>query len=231
MKKLLLLEDDPAILVGLVHALQQEGFEVTTAITGLEGYQHYQRGQYSVILLDLMLPEMNGFEVLNRIRKTDTQTPVIIISAKGKEEDIVSGFKMGADDYLTKPFGVQELIVRIEALLNRLNQNPKLNPNFKQISINNIEFNFETYQAIHDGQLLDFSQKEIELLKYLVQNQSKVVSRQMVLKNIWRYDEEIIPITRTIDNFIVRLRQKIEKDPKNPRHILTVHKKGYRFEP
>jgi DNA-binding response OmpR family regulator len=229
MPGILIVEDDESILLGLEDALRNQGFEVTTARTGDEGLQKALDGNMDLIVLDLMLPKLNGYEILKQLRERNQFVPVILLTAKGREQDKMKGFNLGADDYVTKPFGVKELIARVQAVLKRTQYQTKQH-DIIYYQIRGIKFDFTAMKALQDNQPLDFSVRELELLKYLIDNKGRVITRDEILQKIWHYEMTNVPTTRTIDNYIVRLRQKIEENPNAPKHIITVHSKGYRFE-
>ncbi|MCK5241965.1 response regulator transcription factor [bacterium] len=228
MPTILIIEDESSILLGLEDAMVQDGYEVLTARNGEQGLKFALQEKVDLIILDIMLPRLNGFEVLRQIRQKDKRLPVILLTAKGQEKDKISGFNLGADDYVTKPFSINELLVRIKALFKRAQ--PSSN-GIETYTLNNISFDFKAMKAKHRGKEVFFSVRELELLRFLIGYSNEVVSRAQILEKIWCYDVENSPSTRTIDNYIVKLRQKIEPNPEKPRHILTVHRKGYRFEP
>ena len=226
MSKILIVEDEPDMRTGLKDNLEFEGYEVNFAEDGETGLKNILEGDYDLVLLDVMLPKMSGFDVCKTVRKKGNNIPIILLTAKGEEIDKVLGLELGADDYVTKPFGLRELLARIKAILRRGEDKAKSNEN-AFISIGRIEINFSTYNALEDGLAVQMSHKEFEILSYLWSNRNSTVSRDDLLNNVWGYDES--PTTRTVDNFILKLRQKIEKDPDHPKIILTVHGIGYKL--
>ncbi|MFQ5582874.1 MAG: response regulator transcription factor [Calditrichia bacterium] len=227
MYKILVVEDEPAMRRGLKDNLEFEGYEVDFAEDGITALQKILEQAYDLVVLDVMLPEMSGFDVCKKVREEGKSTPIIMLTAKGEEIDKVLGLELGADDYMTKPFSLRELLARIKAVLRR---KPGTTIAEKQsIKIGNLEVNFATYNAFAGKQAVPMSHKEFEVLKYLWQHQNQTVSRDSLLEDVWGYDE--YPTTRTVDNFILKLRQKIEDDPAHPRHILTVHGIGYKYVP
>ncbi len=225
MNKILIVEDEPNMRLGLKDNLEFEGYQVDFAEDGEIGLKNILEGDYSLVLLDVMLPKMSGFDVCKTVRKKGNTVPIILLTAKGEEIDKVLGLELGADDYVTKPFGLRELLARIKAVLRRGEDKVRAKNSF--VNIGRIEVNFSTYNALENGLSVQMSHKEFEILSYLWNNKNSTVSRDDLLNNVWGYDES--PTTRTVDNFILKLRQKIEKDPDHPKIILTVHGIGYKL--
>jgi DNA-binding response OmpR family regulator len=225
MPRILIVEDEPQMRLGLKDNLEFEGYEVEFAEDGQTGLQKIFWQAYDLIILDVMLPKLSGFDVCKAAREKGVKTPILMLTAKGEEIDKVLGLELGADDYVTKPFGLRELLARIKAILRRKSDLPS--PAEVKFLIGQLEVNFKTFEAFRDRQSVSLSHREFEVLKFLWQNQNQTVSRDQLLTEVWGYDE--FPTTRTVDNFIVRLRQKIEADPAHPRHILTVHGVGYKL--
>ena len=225
MKQILIVEDEPNMRLGLKDNLEFEGYQVSLANDGSEGLEAIEKNNYDLILLDVMLPELSGFDVCKIAREKGIDTPIILLTAKGEEIDKVLGLELGADDYITKPFGLRELLARIKAVLRRRPTETRQVP--KQVKIGKLEVNFSSYLASIDEQAVKMSHKEFEILKYLWEHRNDTVSRYQLLEDIWGYDEQ--PTTRTVDNFILKLRQKIEKNPEEPQIILTVHGIGYKM--
>lgn len=223
--KILIVEDEPAMLAGLRDNLEFEGYEVETSDRGDTGLQKIQSGSFDLILLDLMLPGMSGFDILKTIRKQGDETPVIMLTARGEEMDKVLGLELGADDYITKPFSLRELMARVKALLRRSRHNSESSSEKEMIEIGNLQVSFDNYEAIFEGKPTKMSHKEFEILAYLYKNAGHIVSRESILDNVWGDDYQ--PTARTVDNFILRLRQKIDTDETN--HIITVHGVGYKL--
>ena len=224
MKKILIVEDEPNMRLGLKDNLEFEGYQVQLATDGKKGLDAIVDNPYDLVLLDVMLPELSGFDVCKLARERGVSTPIILLTAKGEEIDKVLGLELGADDYSTKPFGLRELLARIKAVLRRGNSN-STQP--KEVSIGRMIVNFSSYVATTDQETVKMSHKEFEILKYLWENQNETVSRYQLLEDIWGYDEQ--PTTRTVDNFILKLRQKIEQNSEDPQIILTVHGIGYKM--
>jgi DNA-binding response OmpR family regulator len=223
MTRLLIVEDEPNMRMGLKDNLEFEGYEVEFADNGEDGLKKILENKYDLVLLDVMLPKLSGFDVCRRTREQKNATPIILLTAKGEEVDKIVGLELGADDYVTKPFSLRELIARIKAILRR---SEKQETNGDVVNIGKLEIHFSSYNASEDGNAVQMSHKEFELLKYLYDHRSQTVSRDDLLKNVW---EDIYTTSRTIDNFIVKLRQKIEIDPNSPKIILTVHGIGYKL--
>lgn len=225
MTKILLVEDEPKMQQVIKDNLELEGYDLSIAGDGKTGLRKILEDSYDLILLDVMLPELSGFDVCRKAREKGIATPVIFLTAKGEEIDKVLGLELGADDYITKPFGVRELLARTKAVLRRT-EGVVSGPADK-LMLGPVEIDFKTYTASRDGVALQMTPKEFELLRFLWQHRNQVVSRDQLLSNVWGYDESIS--TRTIDNFILRLRQKIEKNPGKPQRIITIHGLGYKL--
>ncbi len=226
METILIIEDEMPILVALEDALEQAGYYVLSARNGEQGLKYALEEPYDLLVLDLMLPRLNGYDILKRLRKENKYVPVIILTAKSQEVDKIKGFEYGADDYVTKPFGVKELIARIKVRLKNAQQRPSL---ITRYTLGSLQFDFEAMTALKYNRPLEFSVRELELLRYLLSHRGKVISREQLFQDVWGYDLEQMPVSRSLDNYILKLRQKIEKKPDEPKHLLTVHGKGYRF--
>ena len=219
----LVVEDDPTLRMSLRAALRSAGYRVELAKTGTEGLDAaLSKDRPDLVLLDVMLPEMNGFEVLARIRERDADLSILMVTAKGQEEDRVRGLGLGADDYVVKPFGVSELLARVDAALRR-----KRLREVKQVIVGEAVADFVQHRLMRDGESLEVTSHEMKLLRYLVDRDGRLLTRQQILDGVWGAD--YYGTERTVDNFINRLRTKIERDPRKPRHILTVRGAGYRF--
>ena len=227
MKKILIVEDELNMVNGLKDNLEFEGYEVETAIEGGSGLQKILQNKYDLILLDIMLPQISGFDICKTVRKEGVNTPIILLTAKGEEIDKVLGLELGADDYITKPFSLRELLARIKTILRRspIGKEGSVEPEF--IRIGNIKVNFKSYQALEGTNEIKMSYKEFGILHYLYLNAGKIIQRDDLMSDVWGIEFDIS--TRTVDNFILRLRQKIEVDPNNPKIILTVHGIGYKM--
>jgi DNA-binding response OmpR family regulator len=227
MQRILIIEDEPSMRLGLEDNLDYEGYQVESAGDGKVGLQKIKQGQYDLVLLDVMLPGMSGFDVCRQLRKSGNRVPIILLTAKGEEIDKVLGLELGADDYITKPFSLRELMARIKAVLRRGSGGSEENE-ASSISIGKLSVDFSSYDARENGESIKMSHKEFEVLRYLYEHRQQTVSRFDLLDNIWGYEDEQ-PTTRTVDNFIVKLRQKIEQNPNEPHIILTVHGIGYKM--
>lgn len=225
MTKILIVEDEPNMRLGLKDNLEFEGFDVEIAEDGKDGLTKILENNYDLVIMDVMMPNMSGFDVCRNVRKFGVTTPIILLTAKGEEIDKVLGLELGADDYVTKPFSLRELLARVKAILRR-SENFSL-PENKLVRIGKIEVDFNGYKAISNKKDIQMSHKEFEILYYLWKKRNTTVSRDDLLTEIWGYDET--PTTRTVDNFILKLRQKIEFDPNHPKIILTVHGVGYKM--
>lgn len=221
--RILIIEDEPKMQMGLKDNLEFEGYEVDSSDNGEDGLKKILENKFDLVLLDVMLPKLSGFDVCRKAREQKNTTPIILLTAKGEEVDKIIGLELGADDYVTKPFSIRELLARIKAILRRAEKSVD---GSGVVKIGRIEIDFASYSAMEDGISVQMTHKEFELLKYLYNNRNKTVNRDDLLKNVW---EDIYTTSRTIDNFIVKLRQKIETDPNNPKIILTVHGIGYKL--
>ena len=224
MKKILIIEDDPAILTGLEASLEEEHYEVSSSTDGLEGYEKARVEYTDLIILDLKLPGKNGEDICKDLRKEGISTPILMLTSKIEEMDKVLGLELGADDYVTKPFSVRELLARIKALLRR---NSVVKSEIEECSFGNIYINFKNQEATKNKKPLELSTMEFKVLKFFIQREGAVIERIKLLDEVWGY--ESFPTTRTVDNFIFLLRKKIEDDPSKPIHLKTVHGAGYKF--
>jgi two-component system, OmpR family, alkaline phosphatase synthesis response regulator PhoP len=220
--KILLVEDDLSILTGLTLNLKVEGYEVLQAQDGRTGLQRALDERPDLLVLDLMLPEMNGYEVLRELRRRGDNIPVLLLSAKGQERDKVLGLTAGADDYVAKPFGLQELLARIKAVLRRRFGDSE------RVFFSDAVVDLGTRSAYRNGQSVELTAQEFRLLSHLVSNPGRIFSRDELLSGAWGFDYE--GTARTVDNFIRQLRQKFEVDPEKPKHFVTARGMGYRFE-
>src|SRR5688572_10253606 len=225
MPTILIIEDEPAMQLGLKDNLEVERYQVDIEGDGTLGLQKIKTGNYDLILLDVMLPNLSGFDICKEARAAGINTPIILLTARGEEIDKVLGLEFGADDYITKPFSVRELLARIKAILRRNQLVRGRENNF--ITIGQLQVDFEAFYATSQGVEVKLSHKEVEILLYLHKNSNKVIGRYELLEKVWGYEEQIT--TRTVDNFIARLRQKVESNPNQPRIILTVHGSGYKM--
>ncbi len=226
MTKILIVEDEPNMRMGLKDNLEFEGYKVDVAINGEEGLNKIKSESYNLILLDVMLPKMSGFDVCKTVRKDGIQTPIILLTAKGEEIDKVLGLELGADDYVTKPFSLRELLARIKAILRRGESSIQSDVQ-TEINIGKLKIDFKNYSAFTDDMQVQMSHKEFEILHHFWKKRNSAVSREELLSQIWGYDDT--PTTRTVDNFIMKLRNRIEKDPNHPHILITVHGIGYKL--
>ncbi len=224
MPRILIIEDEEAMLAGLRDNLEFEGYEVDTADRGDDGYEKLKIGRYDLVLLDVMLPGMSGFDVCKKTRNDGNQTPIILLTARGEELDKVLGLEIGADDYVTKPFSLRELLARIKTILRRSAVTGTENAQ-GLIEIGQLKVSFENFEAFVNDESVKMSHKEFEILNYLYRHKGKIVTRDDLLDEIWGMDYQ--PTARTVDNFILRLRNKINTSEEQ--HIVTVHGLGYKL--
>ena len=222
---ILVVEDQKDMAEGIKYNLELEGYEVELAHDGETGLAKASDGAPSLVLLDLMLPRMSGLDVLRRLRQEGNPTPVIILTAKGQQKDKVQGLELGADDYVVKPFGVEELLARIRAVLRRTRADEA--PPADVVKVRDIVLDFRRYVVVRDGAEHALSRFESEILKLLIARRGEVVTRKDLLEKVWGY--KFLPTTRTVDNHIARLRKKVEHEPDQPELIQTVHGIGYKF--
>lgn len=223
--KILIVEDEESIIKGLCDVFVFNGYEVDTAQTGSEGLKKSLSGNYHLLILDIMLPEVDGLSICNEVRKKDRTQPIIMLTAKGDEEDIIKGLKYGADDYIPKPFSVRELLARVEAVLRR---SPKAIHESHQISFSNFIIDPQNLLLKTDDKKTELTRREVDILQYLIKFNQRPVSRQELLKEVWGYSTSLMD-TRTVDIHIAKLRKKIEKDPQNPQVIVTIRGEGYKI--
>jgi DNA-binding response OmpR family regulator len=223
--KVLVVEDDEAMAVALHDGFAYEGYEVTVARDGEAGLELARAGAPDLMVLDVMLPKMTGLEVCKILRGEGSGLPIIMLTARGQEIDKVLGLKLGADDYVTKPFSFMELMARVEAVLRRTRpggRTQRVEHRFGDVTVD-----LDRHEATRAGEPLELTPREFRLLGYLLEHRAEVVSREELLDAVWGYDT--IPFTRTVDTHIAKLRKKIEADPSDPQHIITVHRLGYKF--
>ena len=226
MARILIAEDEPEMAMGIKDNLQFEGYEAVVASDGEQAIALAESERPDLILLDIMMPKVDGLEVCRRIRQTGSAVPIVMWTAKSQEADVVRGLEAGADDYVTKPFGVRELLARIKVALRHAGASPAIS---KALMIGAAEVDLATGKVTRGGQEFSIGYFEAEILKMLVEHAEQPVERNKLLDTIWGL--EASPTNRTVDNHIVSLRRKIEEDSKNPRHILTVHSIGYKYVP
>ena len=226
MERILIIEDEQKILKVLSDFLKTEGYEVIKAKDGESGLNMALTRNPDLILLDIMLPKKSGYDVCKELKAQGILTPIIMLTAKGEESDKILGLELGADDYVTKPFGLKELNARIRAILRRVKE-PKDKKTIDYYQFGNIKVDFKRQEIIKKGKRIPLSTMEVNLLKYFVMHKGEVITRDMLLNEVWGYD--VYPTTRTIDNHILNLRKKIEDNPNHPKYFLTIHGAGYKF--
>ena len=223
--KILLVEDEAGIRLTLGDRLRSEGYEVETASDGAEGFEKGQESDYGVIILDVMMPEKNGFDVCRDLRAQGVETPILMLTARGQTVDKVLGLKIGADDYLTKPYEAMELLARVEALLRRAEKSPAATGSTYRFG--DVTVDFKRTEVRRGDELLTVAAKEFQLLRYFIEHRDETLTRDVLLHEVWGY--ESTPSTRTVDVHVAWLRQKLEDDPKKPKWIRTIHGMGYKF--
>ncbi len=226
--RILVVEDEEAIRTGLLDVLVFHGYAPDSAVTGPEGLKKAMSGTFDLVLLDVMLPGMDGYEICNRIRARDRKLAIIMLTAKSSDEEIVAGLKLGADDYVAKPFSIQQLVLRIEAVLRRSQAGER---KARTLTLGACEIDTETLTGRNGGEDITFTRREIDVLSYLAQHADRPVSREELLAKVWGYGRDLGIETRTVDIHIAKLRQKIEHDNRNPKVLLTVRGAGYRLVP
>ncbi len=224
--RILVVEDEEAIRTGLVDVLVFHGYDVDSAMTGPDGLEKALTGGFDLVLLDIMLPGMDGYRICDRIRAEDRNQPIIMLTAKTSDEEIIQGLKLGADDYVSKPFSVQQLMLRIEAVLRRSQVGRQ---QARTLSIGNVEIDTENFCGTNGEDEIPFTKREVEILGYLAQNSDRPVSREELLSKVWGYARGMNIETRTVDIHIAKLRRKIEADSKDPEVLVTVRGAGYRL--
>jgi DNA-binding response OmpR family regulator len=227
MTRILVVEDERDLALGIRANLEIEGYEVAVESTGEDALAQLERSPADLVILDLMLPGMSGYDVLAQLRRSGNGVLVLILSARGEEVDKVRGFRTGADDYVSKPFGVMELLVRIEALLRRRGGSIPAPATNGMPVVGGATIDRERYALLRDGQEIRLTPKELELLMALYRKKDRIVTRQELLRDVWGYATDVT--TRTVDVHVAELRRKLERDPANPRHIITVWRAGYRL--
>jgi DNA-binding response OmpR family regulator len=224
MDKILIIEDDKAILMGLKDDLEYEGYKVATALNGKEGLKKAMEGRFQLIILDILLPGLNGFEVCKKLREAGVGTPILMLTAaKTEEMDKVTGLELGADDYVTKPVGSREMVARVKAILRRVSQKEDEPENY---DFGNVSLDFKSHEVLKAGKKLHLTALEFNLLKFFIEHKGEVLTRDTMLDEAWG---DAIVSPRTIDPHIAHLRQKLEDDPANPEHIVSIRGVGYKF--
>ncbi len=224
MSKILIVEDEPDMVLGLKDNFEFEGYEVLTASDGQTGLERARTQKPDLLILDIMLPKLSGLEVCKTLRGEGFESPIVMLTARGQEIDKVVGLELGADDYVTKPFSIRELLARVRAILRRSEGKKK---RLSRYQFSDVELDFEAYRAKKGGEALELSPREFELLRYLIERKGETVSRDRLLEDVWGY--ESYPSTRTVDTHIAKLRAKIGDSGSEPRWILTIHGVGYKF--
>jgi DNA-binding response OmpR family regulator len=224
MTKILIVEDEPNMVAGLRDNFEFEGYQVMTAGDGVEGLRRALDDSPDLVVLDVMMPKMSGLDVCKQLKAKRPSIPVILLTARGQEVDKVVGLELGADDYVTKPFSIRELLARVKAVLRRAQTLPREQDRY---AFGDVEVDLRGHQVHRRGQGVEFSAREFDLLRYFVCHPGETLSRERLLNEVWGYDH--FPTTRTVDAHIVRLRQKLEPHPEEPRYFLTVHGVGYKF--
>ncbi len=222
--KILIVEDEPNMVAGLRDNFEYEGYEVITARDGVEGLERALAESPDLLVLDVMMPRMSGLDVCKQLKAQRPSLPIIMLTARGQEVDKVVGLELGADDYVTKPFSVRELLARVKAVLRRARVLPQ---HYLRYSFADIEVDLRGCRVLRSGEPVEFSAKEFELLKYFIAHPGEALSRERLLEDVWGYER--YPTTRTVDAHIVHLRQKLEVNPEQPQFFLTVHGVGYKF--
>ena len=225
MKKILIIEDDPAIRTGLKETLTTEGYSVSEADTGIKGFELAGNNNFDLIVLDLILPGKDGIEICKDLRSDGVKTPIIMVTSRKEEIDKILGLEIGADDYVTKPFSIRELLARVKALIRRSTYEPG---EIEEVAFADLNINFIKQEMLKGTNSVKLSATEYRILHYFIDHEGEVISRDKFLDEVWGYDS--YPTTRTVDNYILSLRKKIEDDPSDPKHLLTVHKVGYKFQ-
>lgn len=223
---ILIVEDEPNMRLGLKDNLEFEGYSVDLAEDGVEGLDKILKKSHDLIIMDVMMPKMSGLDACKKAREAGVEAPILLLTAKSEEIDKVIGLELGADDYVTKPFSLRELLARIKAILRRVTLKKEPGKT-SETKIGRLTVNFDTYTSHDQNGQVRMSHKEYAILQYLMSRKNETVSRYDLLEKVWGYEES--PTTRTVDNFIVKLRQKVEADPNDPKLILTVHGTGYKL--
>lgn len=224
MAKILIVEDEPEMVLGLQDNFELEGYEIIVARDGAAGVAQALAHKPDLVILDVMMPKLSGLDVCRKLRQNGFTAPILMLTARSRELDKVVGLEVGADDYITKPFGLHELLARVRAHLRRASGQVA---ELESYSFGEVTLDLKKYRATKAGQPLELSPREFDLLKYFIAHRGVAVSREQLLNDVWGYDSEVY--TRTVDNHIAKLRQKIERRPDEPEFILTVHRLGYRF--
>jgi DNA-binding response OmpR family regulator len=226
-RSVLVVEDDKAMSVALCDGLASEGFKVVCAANGEDGLSLATERKPDVVILDVMLPRLSGLDVCRKLRAAGNNVPIIMLTARGQEADRVLGLKLGADDYVTKPFSFLELVARVEAVLRRSSGHAPESATTETYEFGDVRIDFRHHEATKSGRPIELSPREFMLMAYLVAHRGTVITREQLLDAVWGYDN--MPFTRTVDTHVAKLRKKIEDDPANPRYLVTLHRLGYKF--
>jgi len=225
--RILLAEDEKSLREGIALNLELEGYEVEAVCDGAEALKVFGEQRFTMVILDVMMPEVNGFEVCEKIRLSDSETPILFLTAKDTSKDRINGLKVGADDYLAKPFNLEELLLRVKVLIKHSLKGKEEGEELSKFVFGDNEINFSNFTAITPNGAINLTSKESQLLKLLIDRKNEVVSRNQILQYVWGYD--VYPSTRTIDNFILSFRKYFEKNPKQPEHFYSIRGVGYKF--
>jgi two-component system alkaline phosphatase synthesis response regulator PhoP len=223
--RILLIEDEPGLILTITDLLENEGYEVESAADGETGLALASEKRFDVIVLDIMLPRLNGFEICKDLRRKGIDAAILMLTARGQIVDRVIGLRLGADDYLTKPFDPAELLARIEALLRRVRKENLIH--VETFEFGDVQVDFRRSSVVRDGKPISLAAKELQLLRYLIDNRERVIPRDEIMQKVWEYSSDAS--SRTIDTHVAWLRQKLEANPQTPRHIQTIRGRGYRF--
>jgi DNA-binding response OmpR family regulator len=226
MEKILVIEDEQSILMALEDDLRLEGYDVASATDGLQGLAKAKEQDCDLIILDIMLPEMDGFEICKQLRQAEVRTPILMLTAKSQELDKVLGLELGADDYVTKPFSPRELLARVKAILRRVKRVQEQEDAFR---FGDMEIDFKKYETRKKGQPVYLTALEYSLMAFLIKHREQAISRDDILAGVW--GDEVAVLPKTVDTHISHLRKKIENNPANPQHIIGLRGKGYKFKP
>lgn len=226
--RILLVEDEKGIREAVKMNLELEGYEVVTATNGADAMKRFTGQRFNLVMLDIMMPHMSGLEVCEQIRLENTDVPIVFLTAKDNTNDVVEGLKKGADDYITKPFNLEEMLLRVKALVKRSWSDSEKEEFLETYIFGTNKVNFKTFEAKGVNGPLVLSKREARLLRLFIEHEGEVVSRNQILQHVWGYD--VFPSTRTIDNFLLNFRRYFEKSPKTPKHFLSVRGVGYKFQ-